>query len=234
MKSILGKKLGMTRIFDNNGNIVPITVIEAGPCKVTAIQTEDRNGYSALQLGFDNVSEKNVNKPQRKEFKNNKIEPKRFLKEIRGNMFIKEKESDGKKEKDNKKKVEQNKSLKVGDEVKVNIFDNGDFVDITGISKGKGFQGGVKKWGWSIGPKSHGSRSYRAPGSIGASADPSRVVKGKNMAGRMGGKITTVKNIRILKVNEKENIMIVKGCVPGSNKSYLVIRESYKKRNDKK
>lgn len=221
MKSILGKKVGMTRIFDDNGNIIPVTVIKAGPCKITAIKTKDKDGYSALQLGFDDVSGKNIKKPQRIDFDNKKIKPKKKLKEIRGMMLKKNREGGDKKEE---------KILGIGDEIKADIFEIGDFVDITGISKGKGFQGGVKRWGWSIGPRTHGSRCYREPGSIGASADPAKVVKGKHMAGRMGGKKTTVKNIEVVKINNGENIISVKGSVPSSNGSYLVIKESYKKK----
>lgn len=208
---MLGKKIGMTRIFDKQGKPVPVTVIKAGPCQITEIKTYSKDGYEALQLGFEDLPKKKTKKPQAVIFEKNKLSPKKFLREIRMSIS-KDKECE----------------LKIGDEIKVNIFKKNEYVDVTGISKGKGFQGGVKRWGWSIGSRSHGSRSYRAPGSIGASADPSKVVKGKHMPGRMGGKKTTIKSLRIIDIHEDENIMLVKGNVPGSKGSYLVIKRSNK------
>lgn len=223
MKGIIGKKIGMTRIFDEHGDTVPVTIIKAGPCQITDIKTVDRDGYSAVQLGFEERKEKRVKKPQRIDFQKKSISPKKIIREIKGFEIISE-DKNNKDKDDDQGKI----GLKTGDEVNVNIFKPGDSVDITGVSKGKGFQGGVKRWGWSIGPKSHGSRCYRVPGSIGASADPAKVVKGKHMPGRMGGKKTTVKNIKIIKVEEEKNILAVKGSVPGSDIGYLVIKESLK------
>lgn len=203
--SIIGKKIGMTQVFNENGETVPVTVIKAGPCEVTGVRTLEKDGYKAIQLGFEDILEKRLNKSQRDYFKQSNITPKRILREIRSSF---------------KKKPE------LGKEVKVDIFKEGQKVDVSGISKGKGFQGGVKRWGWSIGPKSHGSRSYRKPGSVGASADPARVVKGKRMPGRMGGKKVTVKNLEIVKVDIEKNILALTGSVPGPKGGYLLIKES--------
>jgi len=211
MNGILGKKIGITRIFDDKGNVIPVTVIKAGPCLITDIKTVKRDGYNAVQLGFEDTTEKRIKKPQRIYFKKKKLSPKKVLREIKV-VMSKDKES----------------KIKIGAEIKVDIFKPGEYVDITGTSKGKGFQGGVKRWGWSIGPRSHGSRSHRTPGSIGASADPARVVKGKHMPGRMGGGKTTAKGIRIVNIDEKKDIMAIKGSVPGSKGSYLIIEKSYK------
>jgi len=209
MNGILGKKIGMTRTFNKDGNVIPLSVIKVGPCHITGVKTLEKDGYEAVQLGFEDIDKKRVKKPQEVYFSKNKLNPKKFLKEIRG-VLPKDQESE----------------LKVGSQIKASIFTEGDFIDVSGIAKGKGFQGGVKRWGWSIGPRTHGSRHQRAPGSIGASADPARVVKGKHMPGRMGGKKATIKNLEVVNVEASEDIITVKGNIPGSNGTYLVIKRS--------
>jgi len=201
MKGILGKKIGMTQVFNEEGNLVPVTVIEAGPCKVIQLKEKDRDGYEALQLGYDVIKkEKNVTKPMLGHFKKASVLPYRFLKEIKM------------------------KGFKVGDEVRVDIFSKGEKVSVTGISKGKGFQGVMKRHGYSGGPGSHGSMFNRAPGSIGSSSFPSRVWKNKGLPGHMGSERVTVKNLEVVDVKKEQNLLIVKGAVPGANGSYLIIR----------
>lgn len=208
MEGIIGRKIGMTRIFNSEGEVVPATVIEAGPCWVVQIKTEDREGYEAVQLGFGEKRKSLFNKPTSGHFTKAKIEPKRFLKEIR---------------------CKNVKKLKLGQKIKLNIFSAGEKVDVTGISKGLGFQGGVRRYGFKGGPKSHGqSDRERAPGSIGASSYPSRVWKGQRMAGRMGKEIVTIKNLEIVEVDEKRNLLVVKGAVPGKKNSLLTIKKSKK------
>jgi len=205
---ILGKKIGMTQIFDEKGARVPVTVIEAGPCLVQSVKTEERDGYNAIQLGFGDTKESRVKKPQREYLKQNKLKMKKFVHELRSGEVS---------------------DVKVGDEVTNSIFQKGDFLDIEGRSKGKGFQGGMKRHGWSGGCQSHGSMSHRVPGSIGASSYPSRVFKGQGMPGHMGNKRTTVQNVAIVDVNKENNTIIVKGAVPGANGTYLTIRYAKKK-----
>ncbi len=204
MSGILGKKIGMTSIFDDNGQMIPCTIIEAGPCYVTQVKTKDRDGYDAVQLGFDEIKERLVNKPMKGHFKKSGVKPLRLISEFRtfnGSKF------------------------ELGQEVRVDAFQQGDVVDVTGRSKGRGFQGVVKRHHFGgVGMMTHGqSDRVRAPGSIGASSYPSRVMKGKRMAGRMGGDRVTVKNLRILKVIAESNILIVKGSVPGAINCYLEI-----------
>lgn len=206
MSGIIGKKLGMTRIFDKSGQRVVVTVIEAGPCYVTDIKTKDEHGYDAVQLGFDEKKEKNTTKPLLGHFKRAGVKSLRVLKEFR--PFTTE------------------EPLKLGDQVTVDIFSEGDRVNVTGISKGKGFAGPIKRYGFGGGPKTHGqSDRHRAPGSIGQSSYPSRVLKGLHMAGRMGGKKVTVKNLEVVKVDKENNFLMVKGAVPGHIKNYVFIRK---------
>lgn len=208
MEGIIGRKIGMTRIFNSEGEVVPATVIEAGPCYVVQVKTKDKDGYEAVQLGFGEKRKSLFNKPISGHFTKAKIDPKRFLKEMRS------------------KDVEK---LKLGQKIKLNIFSVGEKVDVTGISKGLGFQGSVRRYGFKGGPKSHGqSDRERAPGSIGASSFPSRVWKGQKMAGRMGGEIVTIKNLEIVEVDEKRNLLVVKGAVPGKKNSFLTMRKSKK------
>lgn len=204
MSSILGKKIGMTSIFDENGQMIPCTVIEAGPCMVTQVRTKDKDGYDAVQLGFDEIKERLVNKPTKGHFAKAGSKPMRLLREFRTNNGT---------------------SFQLGTEVKVDIFHQGDIVDVTGRSKGRGFQGVVKRHHFGgVGMMTHGqSDRVRAPGSIGASSYPSRVFKGTRMGGRMGNDQVTVKNLQVLKVILESNIIIVKGSVPGAINSYVEI-----------
>jgi large subunit ribosomal protein L3 len=204
VSSILGKKIGMTSIFDDNGQMIPCTIIEAGPCYVTQIKTKDKDGYDAIQLGYDEIKERLVNKPLKGHFKKSGVKPLRLISEFRNFNGTK---------------------LEVGQEVRVDLFHQGDIVDVSGRSKGRGFQGVVKRHHFGgVGSTTHGqSDRVRAPGSIGASSYPSRVLKGMRMAGRMGGDRVTVKNLKVLKVIAESNILIVKGSVPGAINSYLEI-----------
>lgn len=207
MSGIIGKKIGMTSIFDSDGKYLACTVIEAGPCVVTQIKTPEKDGYAAVQLAFDDRKEKNTPKPLLGHFKKANTSPKRKLAEFR----------------------DFNTEFKLGDIVKVDIFQEGDFVDVTGISKGKGFQGVVKRHGFSgvgHGNKSHGQHDReRAPGSLGASSDPSRVLKGMRMAGRMGGEKKKIQNLKVVKIIPEKNVMLVKGAVPGHKGSYVLIEK---------
>jgi len=204
VSGILGKKIGMTSIFDENGQMIPCTIIEAGPCYVTQIKTKGTDGYEAVQLGFGEIKERLVNKPLKGHFKKGGVKPLRLISEFRNFNGTK---------------------LELGQEVRVDSFQQGDVVDVIGRSKGRGFQGVVKRHHFGgVGMTSHGqSDRVRAPGSIGASSYPSRVLKGMRMAGRMGGERVTVKNLMVLKVIAESNILIVKGSVPGAINSYLEI-----------
>ena len=207
IKGILGKKLGMTQIFTEEGDVVPVTVIQAGPCRVVQVKTKENDGYEAVQLGFDEIKkQKNVTKPLLGHFKKASLPPFRFLREIR---------VDG---------IED--VPKVGEEVRADIFSKGEKVSVTGISKGKGFQGVMKRHGFHGGPGSHGSMFNRAPGSIGQSSFPSRVWKNKGMPGHMGSERVTVKNLEVVDVRKEQNLLIVKGAVPGATGGYLIIRKS--------
>ena len=197
MKGLIGRKLGMTSVFAEDGTNIQCTLIEAGPCYVTAVKTKEDDGYSALQLGFVERKEKRLAKPQAKNFKKRNLPALRFLKEIRD--------------------YENGAELKVGDVLKADMFTAGDSVKITGTSKGKGFQGVVKRHGFGGGSVTHGqSDRLRAPGSIGASSYPSRVFKGQRMAGRTGGTRITVRNLKIVKVIPESNLLLVKGAIPGA------------------
>ena len=206
MSGIIGKKIGMTSLFNEEGKNIPCTVIQAGPCSVLQVRTEEVDGYVAVQLGFDDKSEKNVGKALAGHFKKAGSTPKAKIVEFR-NAF----EHD----------------VKTGDLVEVNMFAEGEYVDVTGTSKGKGFQGVVKRHGFGgVMQATHGQHNrLRAPGSIGAGSDPSRVFKGMRMAGRMGGKQVTVQNLQVLKVDEEQNLLVVKGAIPGAKNSYVIIRK---------
>ena len=203
MSGLIGKKIGMTSIFDENGKNIPCTVIETGPCVVTQVRTLEVDGYSALQLGFDDKSEKNVSKAAQGHFKKAGSSPKRQVVEFR--------DFEG--------------DYKLGDTISVDLFVEGEFVDVQATSKGKGFQGVVKRRGFGgVGQSTHGQHNrLRAPGSIGAASYPARVFKGMKMAGRMGGENVTVQNLRVLKVAPEKNILVVKGCVPGHKNAYVKI-----------
>ena len=206
MSGIIGKKIGMTSLFDENGKNMPCTVIQAGPCPVLQVRTEEVDGYVAVQLGFDDKSEKNVGKALVGHFKKAGSTPKAKIVEFR-NSF--------------------EHAVKVGDEVVVNMFAEGEYVDVTGTSKGKGFQGVVKRHNFAgVMQATHGQHNrLRAPGSIGAGSDPSRVFKGMRMAGRMGGKQVTVQNLEVLRVDQEQNLLVIKGAVPGAKNSYVIIRK---------
>ena len=206
-KAILGRKIGMTQIFIENGKLIPVTVVEAGPCVVTQVKTEEKEGYNAVKVGFGTVKEKHVTKPVAGQFKKSSLALKKYLREL---------------------KLENVSSYNVGDEIKADVFQVGDAIDVTGISKGKGFQGVIKRWGAHIGPKSHGSMYHRRVGSMGGSSYPARVFKGKRMPGRMGFKKSTVQNLEIVRVDLENNLLLIKGSVPGSKKSLLTIKESVK------
>ena len=209
ISGMLAKKLGMTQVFKEDGVRVPVTVLEAGPCQVQAIKAEGTDGYNAVQLGYDDTKESRVKKPQREYLKAKGLTPKRFVKEIRS---------------------EEASEVKVGDNVTNSMFQKGDFVDITGVSKGKGFQGVVKRHGFSGGNASHGGHNMlRRPGSIGQSSYPSRVFKGMKMPGHMGVDQITVQNVEVIEVNVEDNTVVVKGAVPGSIGTYLVIKYAKKK-----
>ncbi|MGU8976497.1 50S ribosomal protein L3 [Clostridium perfringens] len=206
-KAIIGKKVGMTQIFDENGRVIPVTVVEAGPCVVVQKKTVETDGYDAIQVGFGELREKLVNKPRKGHFAKAGVSLRRTLKEFR---------------------MEDVANYNVGDEIKVDTFEIGDKVDVSGVSKGKGFQGTIKRWNASRGPMSHGSKFHRAPGSMGAASDPSRTFKNKRMPGHMGAKNTTVLNLEVVKIMPENNIILIKGGIPGPNKGTVVIRNSVK------
>ncbi|MEG2934910.1 MAG: 50S ribosomal protein L3 [Clostridium sp.] len=206
-KAILGKKLGMTQIFDENGKVIPVTVVEAGPCAVIQKKTVETDGYTAIKVGFDVKREALFNKPQKGQFAKAGVAPRKFVREFR---------------------LETIENFEVGQEILVDTFAVGDKVDVTGISKGKGFQGAIKRWNFSIGPKSHGSKFHRAPGSQGASSDPSRTFKNRKMPGHMGHVKRTVINLEVAKVIPEKNVILIKGGIPGSKKGYVVIRNTVK------
>ncbi|WP_291635539.1 50S ribosomal protein L3 [Clostridium sp.] len=206
-KAIMGKKLGMTQIFDENRRVVPVTVVEAGPCVVIQIKTIENDGYNAIKVGYGDIREKLVNKPMQGQFAKAGVSLKRFVKEFR---------------------MEDTSAYKVGQEFKADIFAAGDKIDVSGISKGKGFQGVIKRWNAACGPMSHGSKFHRAPGSMGASSDPSKTFKNKHMPGHMGNVNKTVINLEIVKVMLEKNIILVKGGIPGPKKGTVVIRNAVK------
>ena len=203
MKGIIGKKVGMTSIFDENGKNVACTVIEAGPCVVTQVKTKDTDGYNAVQIGFDNKKEKSETKPMKGHFTKAGTTPKRKLVEMR-DMFS---------------------DKKLGESISADIFTEGEKVSITGVSKGKGFQGVVKRHGFhGVGGSTHGQHDRsRAPGSLGGSSFPARVFKGLRMAGRMGNDNVKIKNLKVVKIFPDKNLLVIQGCVPGAKGSYLII-----------
>ena len=203
-KGILGKKVGITQVFTENGELVPVTVVEVGTNVVLQVKTVENDGYNAIQLGFDDQRAVNVNKPAKGHADKAKTAPKRFVREIR----------------------DVQGDYKVGDEVKADLFEAGDIVDVTGTSKGHGFQGNIKRWGQSRGPMAHGSRYHRRPGSMGVIIN--RVMKGKMLPGRMGGKRVTIQNLDIVKADTENGVLLIKGNVPGANKSYVTIKSTVK------
>ncbi|MDR2276329.1 MAG: 50S ribosomal protein L3 [Vagococcus sp.] len=206
-KGILGKKVGMTQVFTENGELVPVTVIEATPNVVLQVKTVETDGYEAVQVGFDDKREVLSNKPAKGHVAKANTAPKRFIKEF-NNVELGEYE--------------------VGQEIKVDVFRAGDVVDVTGTTKGKGFQGVIKRHNQSRGPMTHGSRFHRRPGSMGAASYPARVFKGKKLAGRMGGDRVTIQNLEIVRVDADKNVILVKGNVPGAKKSLIEIKTAVK------
>lgn len=200
-KGIIGKKMGMTQIFKDDGTVVPVTVIKAGPCVVTQKKTRERDGYQAIQLGFEDIDEYKLTKPEAGHFNRAGVSPKKHVKELRN----------------------LDQDLEEGDEVTVSQFEEGELVDVTGITKGKGFTGNIKRWNHATGPKTHGSHFHRAPGSIG-SVDGARVFKGQKMPGRKGRDQVTIKNLEVARVDEERQLLMIKGSVPGSNKGILTIK----------
>jgi|TARA_B100002003_G_C13966501_1_gene467899 large subunit ribosomal protein L3 len=205
MRGLIGKKIGMTQVFGDHGMMVPVTVVDAGPCVVTQVKTENKDGYTSVQLGFGERKEKHTNKPMKGMFDKAKTTPKRILSEF---------------------EPIQGFEYKVGQEFGAAIFKEGDIVNVTGTSKGKGFAGVMKRHGFSGGPKTHGQREYdRAPGSIGQGSDPSRVYKGMRMAGHMGVEKVTVRNLEIVRVDSGKNQLLIKGAVPGVQNSFILIKK---------
>lgn len=203
VSTILGRKLGMTQIFDEDDNFVPVTVIQAGPCTVSQVKTKETDGYEAVQIGFGVMKPNRVNKPMAGHFAKAGVEPMKYLREVR---------------------VDDASQYSCGDKVTVEAFADVKAVDVTGTSKGKGFQGTVKRWNFSRGPMAHGSRNQREPGSIGQCAYPARVRKGLHMAGHMGDERVTVKNLKLVRVDAEQNLLLVKGAVPGAKDAIVSIR----------
>ncbi|MBQ7424922.1 MAG: 50S ribosomal protein L3 [Firmicutes bacterium] len=206
-KAILATKVGMTQIFDDEGLLIPVTVLQAGPCTVTQVKTEENDGYAAVQVGFGEIREKLVNKPEKGHFDKAGVAVKRHLKEFR---------------------FDNAAEYTVGQEIKADIFAAGDHIDATAISKGKGYQGAIKRHGQSRGPMTHGSKYHRHAGSNGAASDPSRVFKGKKMPGQMGHVQVTVQNLEVVRVDADNNLLLVKGAVPGPKKCLVTIKETVK------
>ena len=209
-KAILATKVGMTQIFNEDGKLIPVTVLQAGPCAVTQVKTVENDGYNAVQVGFGDIREVLVNKPRKGHFAKAGVANKRFLKEF---------------------KFENATDYTVGQEIKVDIFSAGDKIDATGTSKGKGFQGAIKRHGLSRGPMGHGSKYHRHAGSNGAATTPGRVFKGKHMPGQMGNVKVTVQNLEVVKVDVDNNIILVKGAVPGPKKAMIMLKETVKNAN---
>ncbi len=206
-KAILATKVGMTQIFNDDGVLTPVTVLQAGPCVVTQVKTAENDGYSAVQVGFVDKREKLVNKPLKGQFDKAGVSYKRYLREF---------------------KLEDAENYQLGQEIKADVFAAGDKIDVSAVSKGKGFQGAIKRHGQSRGPMAHGSKYHRHAGSNGAASDPSKVFKGKKMPGHMGHKKVTVQNLEVVRVDMDNNLILVKGAVPGPKKSLVTIKETVK------
>ena len=205
-KAIIGKKVGMTQIFDENGKVIPVTVVEAGPCVISQKKTVETDGYNAVQIGYGDVRPKLVNKPMKGHFDKSDVAPKKVLKECR---------------------FDDISSYNIGDIIKVDIFENGEKVDVIGTSKGKGYAGVIKRWNFRRLKETHGTGpTVRKGGSIGACSDPSRVFKGKKMAGHLGAERVTVQNLKIAKIDSENNLIAIKGAVPGPNGGIVLIRDS--------
>ena len=206
-EALIGKKVGMTQIFDENGAVIPVTVIEAGPCKVVQVKTVETDGYDAVKLGFGSVKESKLNKPEKGNFKKANLEPKKHLREFR---------------------LDSVENVTVGSELKADVFASGEKVDIQGTTKGKGFQGVIKRHGQHRGPMGHGSMYHRRPGSMGPTSTPGRVFKGKKLPGHMGVDTVTIQNLEVVRVDLDKNVILVKGSVPGCKGAILKIKNSVK------
>lgn len=207
-KGILGKKLGMTQFFTEDGTAVPVTVVEAGPCVITQIKTQDKDGYNAVQVGYSDIREKLLNKPLKGQFDKAGVSYKRHIREF---------------------PFENTEEYKIGQEIKADVFAVGDRVDIAGRSKGKGFAGNIKRWGHGRGPMSHGSHYHRGPGAMSGASSPSKVMKNKKLPGRMGNTRVTVQNLEVVGVDAERNLLMVKGAVPGPRGNMLIIKETVKR-----
>jgi large subunit ribosomal protein L3 len=203
MALLIGKKIGMTQLFEETGRVTPVTVIEAGPCPIVQVKTPEKEGYAAIQIGFIDAKESRTTNPLKGHFKRGGIKPQRILRETR---------------------VEDASEFKVGDSIDVNAFEGVEKVHVTGTSKGRGFAGTVKRHNFKIGRRTHGNKSHREPGSVGNCATPARIFKGKRMPGRMGGVTRTVKNLSVVQIDVENNLMFIKGAVPGANNEVVFIR----------
>lgn len=206
-KGIIAKKIGMTQIFSETGILIPVTVLEAGPCVVTQIKTIENDGYEAIQVGFGDVKERKVNAPMKGHFAKANVTPTKLLKEF---------------------KFENSSEYSIGSEIKADIFQAGDKIDVSGVSKGKGFQGAIKRHNQHRGPMAHGSKYHRGVGSLSSATTPGKVKKGKKMPGHMGAENVTIQNLEVVRIDTEKNLLLVKGAVPGNKGSILVIKESVK------
>ena len=207
MKAIIGKKVGMSQIFDENGKVIPVTVIEAGPCVVVQKKTAEKDGYNAVQLGYEDIPERKLTKPEMGHLNKAGVAPKKYLREF---------------------DLENAAELNAGDIIKADTFKKGDFVDVTGTSKGHGFTGAIYRWNQHTGPMAHGSKYHRGVGSMSANSDPSRVFKNKHMPGHYGVERTTIQNLTVVKVDAERDLLLVRGAVPGPNGGLLLVRNSVK------
>jgi large subunit ribosomal protein L3 len=206
-KAILGKKLGMSQVFDENGNLIPVTVIQAGPCSVVQKKTVENDGYESIQIGFSDIREKLVNKPIKGHYDKAGVSYKRYLREFR---------------------LDDASTYNVGDEIKADVFEKNEKIDVTGISKGKGFQGVIKRHGQHRGPMAHGSNYHRRPGSMGGSSNPSKVFKGKKLPGHMGVDKVTVQNLTVVDIDAEKSLLLIKGAIPGPKGGLVIIKDSIK------
>jgi large subunit ribosomal protein L3 len=200
---LIGKKIGMTQIFEPSGKVVPVSVIEAGPCPIVQVKTAEKEGYVSIQIGFDEVKESRLSKAENGHFKNANITPRRILREMR---------------------VEDAGAFKVGDTLDVKMFEGAKYVHVTGTSKGRGFAGTIKRYHFQRGRKTHGNKNYREPGSVGASAFPSRIFPGKRLPGRMGGVQRTTRNLTLVQIDAENNLLFIKGSIPGANNGIVFVR----------
>ncbi len=205
METLIGKKLGMTQVFEASGEATPVSVIEVGPCPIVQVKTPEKDGYSAIQIGFGDIREKRNTKARLGHFKKAGVSPCRLLREMR---------------------VDDSSQFKVGESVDVKVFEGVDKVHVSGTSKGRGFAGTIRRHNFTAGPKTHGSHNVRAPGSVGMCATPSRIFKGKKLPGRMGGKRTTTRNLKLVEIDTENNLLYVKGAIPGANNGFVFIQKA--------